>query len=108
MVGEAAAVLQYGALGLLAIVLVGIMWYVKSVEARQVARDQYEREERGRYLDTLMGLIKTLSVMSERIEGHEMRAQERQSQLMEKFEILCESVDLLTRGSHEDGKAQRG
>lgn len=107
-----AAVLQYGALGLLALVLVGIMWYVRSVEARQTIRDQYDREERSKYIGTVVGLIKTLTVMTEMLSANEVRAQERQMQLVEKFEVLCESVEMLAgdrRGtSHEDTKTQRG
>ena len=101
------AVLQYGSLGLLALVMVGIMWYVRSVEARQNVRDQYDRDERSKYIDTVVGLIKTLSVMSERMEANEMRAQERQSQLMEKFETLCESVDHLSRAAGQSDRSAR-
>ena len=92
-----AAVLQYGALGLLALVLVGIMWYVRSVEARQTVRDQYDRDERSKYIDTVVGLIKTLTVMTEMLSANEVRAQERQMQLMAQFDMVCKSMGVLIR-----------
>jgi len=77
--------LQYGALGLVGLVLVGVSWYVKQVEARQAAHDEYERQERRQYLDAQMGLIKALTLLAERMESHEERACARHRELMEQF-----------------------
>lgn len=51
------AYLQYGALGLLGIVFVGVMWYVRNVETRQAARDELESEERRQFVVELLFLV---------------------------------------------------
>lgn len=107
MTSQLFAALQYGALGLVALVLVGVAWYVRSVEGRQGEREAFEREERKRFLDAQMGLIRTLTLLSERVESHEARAAERHGELLEQYERLCNRMETSLEALGPRGKGSR-
>ena len=68
--------LQYGALGLLALVMVGVAWYIRNVESRQTKREDFEHREREKYIDTMVTISETLAIFNERMQAHEQRANE--------------------------------
>lgn len=60
--------LQYGALGLLALVLIGVAWYVRAVERRQAHNDRAQREERLKHIEIQTGVIKALTALTEKVD----------------------------------------
>ena len=74
--GNVAAVLQYGALGLLAVVIAGFFWYVRSVEARASKREDAEQERQITYIDALVKSTATLAVIASRMQSHDARMQQ--------------------------------
>ena len=89
--------LQYGALGLLGIVLAGIFWYVRSVERRQATRDQYSREERLKVIEIQVGTVRALTALTERIDGHEAQVASRYRNLHNAHEQIREQLHNLER-----------
>ena len=89
--------LQYGALGLLGIVLAGVGWYVRSVEQRQAVRDQYSREERVQMMEIQVGTVRALTALTERIDGHEGQVASRYRSLHGAHEQIREQLHDLER-----------
>lgn len=74
--GNVAAVLQYGALGLLAVVIAGFFWYVRSVEARAAKREEAEQERQTTYIEAIIKSTATLAVIASRMQAHDSRMQQ--------------------------------
>lgn len=99
------AFLQYGALGLLAVVIIagllGAGWFVRHTLQEQAKRDADTREERGRFLETLQGFNETMFALKMSIEAHEERAGRQ-------FETLMKEHGELKKGHEEiDKKVSR-
>ena len=89
--------LQYGALGLLGVVLAGVFWYVRSVEHRQAARDQYDREERLKTLEIQVGTVRALTALAEKLDGHEAQVASRCRSLATEHEQIRDDLRALER-----------
>lgn len=74
---DIAGALQYGALGLLALVLVGVAWYVRSVESRNQQRELFSQQEREKRLEVWIGLVKALTLLNEKLDVHAQQSDAR-------------------------------
>lgn len=88
------AALQYGALGVLALVLVavlgGLFWYVRSVEARAAKREEKEQERQEKYIDALVKSTATLAIMASRMQSHDTRMLEDHERLQEEHKAIMD------------------
>lgn len=78
-----AAVLEYGPLGLVAIVIVGFFWYVRSIEARATKREEAEQERQEKWLAALVSSTATLAVIAAKSEAHDARMQEEHREIIQ-------------------------
>lgn len=83
-----AAVLQYGALGLLAIAMIGFFWYVRNVEARAARREQVEQERQDKYIEALIKSTSTMAVLVSRLQTHDERMQQDHRILQEEHKAI--------------------
>ena len=67
---QVAAVLQYGALGLLAIILLGVLWFIRAMVLQQAQRDEAYAVERRKQTEVWVGVVEALALLSERFETH--------------------------------------
>jgi hypothetical protein len=101
------AFLQYGAFGLLALVLVGVGYglfhYIRSVEQRQVAWDEHDRErrkaradaewkERMEYIAVIKEVSNALSAMTAELQAHEERTSARFQELIKDHQRITSSL----------------
>lgn len=73
--------LQYGALGLLGVVIAGFFWYMRSIEARAAKREEKEQSRQDKYLDALVKSTATLAILIGKYKEHEQRMTEEHKQL---------------------------
>ncbi len=85
-----AAVLDYGLLGLVTIIIVGFFWYVRSIEARAAKREEAEQERQkewlkafGRSIEALVSSTATLAVIASKSEAHDARMQEEHKEIIQ-------------------------
>jgi uncharacterized protein HemX len=78
--------LQYGALGVLALVLVAILggffWYVRSIEARAARREEKQHERQEKYIEAIIKSTSTLAILISRMQSHDRQMQEEHKAIM--------------------------
>lgn len=104
--------LQYGAFGLLALVLAGVGYglshYIGSVERRQAAWDEHDRErrkdrvkaewnERMEYIGVIKEVSNSLAAMTAEMQAHEGRANIRFQELITNHHQIRGGVSDLAR-----------
>lgn len=100
--------LQYGAFGLLALVLAGVGYglyhYIQSVEARQAAWDEHDRErhterakaewaERMEYIAVIKEVSNALSAMTAELQAHEERTNTRFQEIIVDHQRIREGIN---------------
>lgn len=104
--------LQYGALGLLVLVLAGVGYgllrYISGVEARQAAWDEHDRErkiarseaewkERTEYIGVIREVSDALRAMTSELQAHEKRTDERFRELIADHQIITTGINGLSK-----------
>lgn len=106
------AFLQYGAFGLLALVLAGVGYglyrYIAAVEKRQAAWDEHDRErrkaradaewkERMEYIAVIKEVSNSLAAMTAELQAHEERTSERFRELITDHQRITSGINGLSR-----------
>lgn len=115
--GNIPAFLQYGAFGLLTLVLAavgsGLFHYIRSVEQRQAAWDEHDRErrkaradaewsERMEYIGVIKEVSNSLSAMTAELQAHEERTDARFRELINDHQRITAGIDGLSKRGIND------